>query len=508
MLDTIERHPLFPCTTLFVGGRVIDPETGLDALRNVGVRGGIITYIGAETPPAEETVNITGQVLAPGFIDMHSHAQSPLGLRLQALDGVTTALDLEAGALPIGLIYKRAEAEGRPINFGFSASWALARMSVLDGVALPSSTDPDPLPNPTGIFQENQRNPRWNSLATPYEVSTILDRVAEGISEGGIGIGVLLGYSPLSGREEYYATAVLAEKHGVPTFTHSRQMSNVEPGSSLDGTLEIIAAAAGTGAAMHICHINSTSLGQIDEVSRAVQWAQQQGNTVTTEGYPYARSSTGIGSTFLDPDKMHRMGITPSSVQYLPTMERVENEARLHELRASDPGGLCIIDYLDADDPEQLGMLLRGLTLPGSAIASDAMPLVEGTRYIHDEWPAPARAFAHPRSVATFARTLGWLVRELGVYSLNEAIRRCTYIPASILQDAVPAMRTKGRVQVGADADITIFDPAKVNDLASFEKVSPSTGFSNVMVNGVFVVRNGEIILSAMPGRAIRSGNG
>lgn len=505
MLDTIERFPDLPCELLFVGGRAIDPETGLDGIRNVGVRDGSITYIGRGLPPADAVIDVSGLIVSPGFIDLHSHAQSPLGLRLQAQDGVTTSMDLEAGTLPVGLYYERAEAEGRPINFGFSSSWALARMSIVDGVNLQSQASPDPLINGVEIFEENQTLPRWNSLASDYETQQILELVEQGVHEGGIGIGVLLGYSPLSGRDEYFRTAKLAERLGVPAFTHSRQMSNIEPGSSLDGALEILAAAAGTGAAMHVCHINSTSLRRIDEISEAIAWSNAQGNRVTTEAYPYARSSTGIGAAFFEPSQLDRMGITTESIQYLPTGERIADIERLVHLRATDPGGLCIIDYLDADDPDDLAKLLRGLTLPGGAIASDAMPLVKAGHHLHDEWPLPDGAVAHPRSVGCFARTFGWLVRELGVFSLNEAIRRCSYTPATIIQDAAPAMRKKGRVQVGADADLTIFDAATVSDLATFEEVRASTGFHHVLVGGTFVVRDGVLIESAKPGRGIRS---
>jgi hypothetical protein len=491
---------------LLIGGRVLDPESGLDAVRNVGVTDGRISYVGTDRVRAEREVDITGQVLAPGFIDLHSHAQTPLGLSLQAMDGVTTSLDLEAGTLPVGLAYERAEAEGRPINFGWSSSWALARMAVLDEVPIPDENWPDPLPTSVEIFESNQTRPRWNSLATAYEVDAILDRVEQGVSEGGIGIGVLLGYSPLSGRDEYFRTARLAERLGVPAFTHSRQMSNVEPGSSLDGALEIIGAAAGTGAQMHICHVNSTSLRRIDDVSAAVQHARAAGNRVTTEGYPYARSSTGIGASFFEPSQLDRMGITTESIQYLPTGERIANVARLEELRRVDPGGLCVIDYLDADDPADLKLLLTGLTMPDSAIASDAMPLVyQGRHDLRDGWPLPEGAAAHPRSVACFARTFRWLVRELGAFSLIEAVRRCSLLPAQILEESVPAMREKGRVRIGADADLVVFDPDRVTDAATFERLAPSEGFRHVLVGGTFVVEGGELQVGVRPGRAIRS---
>lgn len=505
MQDAASAPPLSECTTLFTGGRVIDPETGLDGILNVGVTDGVVSYVGSDRPRAKAVIDVSGCVLSPGFIDIHSHAQSPLGLRLQAMDGVTTALDLEAGALPIGLVYDRAECEGRPINFGFSSSWALARLAVVEGVRLSDPGDPDPLPNPVGTIVDHQTAERWNEAAGTDEVDRILALVEQGVHEGGIGIGVLLGLSPRSGRDEYFRIAALASRLGVPVFTHSRQVSNVEPGSSLDGVLEILGAGAGSGAAMHICHLNSTSLQRIDEIAAAVERAQAIGNRITTEAYPYGRSSTGIGAPFFAPDQLHRLGITPRAMQFLPTGERVNTIERLDELRRSDPGGICIIDYLDEDDPEQLRMLLRSLTVPNAAIASDAMPMLVAGSMIRDAWPVPDDAAVHPRSAGCFARTFAWLVRDLGVFSLAEAVRRCTFVPATILQDAVPAMRRKGRVQVGADADLTIFDPHTIADLATFDRVRPSTGFRFVMVNGEFVVREGEPVLGATPGRAIRS---
>jgi N-acyl-D-aspartate/D-glutamate deacylase len=496
--------PAASCDILLIGGRVIDPETGLDGVRAVGITGGTISYVGTGAPHAATVVDVSGHVVSPGFIDLHSHAQSPLGLRLQALDGVTSALDLESGALPVGLAYERAEAEGRPINFGFSASWALARMAVLDGVGLPDASTPDPLPNGLEIFEENLNRPRWNSAATEEEVERILHLVEEGVAQGAIGVGVLLGYSPDSGRDEYVRAASLAERLGVRVFTHARWMSNLEPGSSLAGALEILDMAAETGAAMHICHINSTSLRQIEPIADAVLAAQAAGVRVSTEAYPYARLSTGIGAAFFEPGRLDRLGIAPQSISYLPTGERIADLDRLAFLRATDPGGICIVDYLDADDPRDLALLIRGLCLPGGVIASDAMPLVLPGRHLHDEWPVPEGAFAHPRSAGCFARTFGWLVRELGVFTLEDAVRRVSYLPATLLQDAAPAMRRKGRVQVGMDADLTVFDPATITDRASFEAVLPSGGIAHVLVAGQFVVRGGALLPESLPGAPIR----
>ena len=115
---------------VLVGGRVIDPETGLDGVYDVGIDGGSVTTVG-EGLDGATTIDVGGLVVAPGFVDLHSHAQTLPGRRLQACDGVTTALDLEAGRAPVEVAYEREAERGSPINYGFSASWAAARMHVL-----------------------------------------------------------------------------------------------------------------------------------------------------------------------------------------------------------------------------------------------------------------------------------------------------------------------------------------------------------------------------------------
>jgi len=499
------------------GARVIDPETGLDGVRAVGITGGTITSVTEAVPPAREVWDVAGQVLAPGFIDLHSHAQNTTGLRLQALDGVTTALELEAGVLPVAGAYARAEAEGRPVNFGFSASWTDARMHVLDGVPLDADGSLD-------LFSAHQSLPGWRAPASDRDVARVLDLLEGAVAEGALGIGVLVGYAPDSGRAEYFRLACLAARLGVPTFTHTRYISTEEPHTSLEGALEVISAAAGTGAAMHMCHVNSTSSRMIDEVAGAVEAARVTGVRVTTEAYPYGAGATVIGASFLAPEVLHRMGIGPQQLTYLPTGERVADAGRLAELRAADPGGDVVVHFLDEDDPADLAVLERSFTLADTAIATDAMPLVAsgakplvasgakplvrpGGGAVPDAWPPAPGLVTHPRSAGSYARTLRWLVRERGLLTLTEALRRSALLPAQILGDAVPAMRRKGRVQVGADADLVVFDPATVTDHATYTQVAPSSGFRHVLVGGTPVVRDGELLTTALPGRPVRSGD-
>ena len=124
---------------VLLDGRVIDPESGLDAVRDVAVADGRIAAVGTGLT-AKGDIDVADQVVTAGFIDLHSHVSDLGGLRLQALDGVTTALELEAGVTPVAQAYDRAAKQGRPINYGFAASWALARMEAVAG--LPPDASP------------------------------------------------------------------------------------------------------------------------------------------------------------------------------------------------------------------------------------------------------------------------------------------------------------------------------------------------------------------------------
>ncbi|MER7080194.1 Dihydroorotase [Saccharopolyspora kobensis] len=476
---------------VLAGARVIDPETGLDGVRNVGIDGRRIGAVTTDRLTGNTVVDVSGRVLAPGFIDLHSHAQTVTGLRLQAMDGVTTALELEAGALPVRTAYDEAAAAGRPINFGFSAGWALARMHLLDGAVPGASFD---------VFAKYQGAPNWRRPVGARDLARVLDLLEEQVRGGALGIGMLVGYAPDSGRDEYFAVASLAARLGVPTFTHTRFISTEEPGTSLEGALEVIAAAAGTGAHMHMCHINSTSNRMIDDVAGAVERARGYGVQVTTEAYPYGSASTVIGAAFLAPEKLHRLGMQPRNILRVATGERIADAARLAELREQDPGALILFDWLDESDPADLSTLQRSLLFTDTAIASDAVPLVGQDG---DTWPVADGVHTHPRSVGCYARTFGWLVRELGVLSLAEAVRRCTLLPARILEPAAPAMRRKGRIQVGADADVVVFDPGTIASPATGTRVLTSTGVDHVLVGGTFVVRDAQIQLDRLPGEPV-----
>ena len=226
-----------------------------------------------------------------------------------------------------------------------------------------------------GAFMARISDPAWQRPAEPAQLDALLARLAEDLADGALGIGVLLGYAPAASPAEYLRVAGLAAEAGVPTFTHARDLIEMVPATLADGAEEIVRAAAETGAHMHYCHVNSTSHRHIDRVLGLVARAQAAGSRVTTEAYPYGSGMTGIGAAFLAPERLGERGLSPSSLTYAPTGERVASADRLRELRATDPGGLVIIDLLSEDDPADRALLMRSLTFPGAVVASDAMPL-------------------------------------------------------------------------------------------------------------------------------------
>ena len=242
------------------------------------------------------------------------------------------------------------------------------------------------------------------------------------------------------------------------------------------------------------------------ECSQLVSRCQSEGARVTTEAYPYGSGSTAIGAAFLAPERLHERFRGATSITYLRTGERIADEARLRELRATDPGGLVIIDFLDESEPSDIAVLRRSLVFPDAIVASDGMPPLwtDTAAMDHTAWPLPPEAVTHPRTAGTFGRSLRLWRQERA--PLTEAVRRATLLPAQVLQGAVPAMRRKGRVQTGADADLVVFDEARVTDQATYAaSTRPSSGIVHVIVGGTFVVRDRELVPDALPGRPVRS---
>src|SRR4051812_12419000 len=483
------------------GGRVVDPASGMDAIGDVAVVDGQIAAVGTGLGGAERVIDATGLVVAPGFIDLHAHGQSIPADRMQAFDGVTTTLDLEAGVLPVASWYRKQASRGRVLNYGAAANWAFARIGAMTGSNAESSLE---------AFGRAMRDRRWvENVASEPEVTGILDRLAQGLNEGGIGIGILNAYAPGAGVQELTAVCQLAAAHEVPTFTHVAYMSRIDPESAAEAYIRLIGYAGATGAHMHICHFNSSSKTDVVRCAALIAKAQAQGLPITVEAYPYGTGSTVLAAAFFsDPEFEARNGTGYDAVQRVTDGHRFRDREELLAAQGEEPSTLVLWHILDTERNEHHRRLLDiSVLYPNGAIASDAMPwsLPDGSTYTGDAWPLPADATSHPRSAGTFTRFLRHWVRERDAVSLLEGVRKCALIPAEILEASTPAMRAKGRLQPGGDADVVVFDFAALTDRAEFSAMNrPAEGVRHLLVSGYPVIADGVLEVGARPGQPVR----
>src|SRR3954471_9899203 len=379
---------------IITGGRVVDPASGMDAIGDVAMVDGRISAVGTGLGSAERVIDATGLVVAPGFIDLHAHGQSLPADRMQAFDGVTTTLDLEAGVLPVGSWYERQARKGRVLNYGAATNWAFARIGAMTGSNAESSLE---------AFGNAMRDRRWiDNVASDAEVAGILDRLANGLNEGGIGIGILNAYAPGAGVQELTAVCQLAKAHDVATFTHVAYMSRIDPESAAEAYIRLIGYAGATGAHMHICHFNSSSKTDVERCARLVATAQAQGLPITLEAYPYGTGSTVIAAAcFNEPDFEARTGTGYDAVQRVTDGRRFHSLEEIVAEQAAEPSTMVLWHILDTEnDPHHRDLLDVSVLYSGGAIASDGMPwtLSDGSTYKGDAWPLPDDATSHPRS--------------------------------------------------------------------------------------------------------------
>ncbi len=448
------------------GGRVMDPESGLDAIRNVGINGPVVAAISEEMLRGDRVVDVSGLVVAPGFIDLHAHGQSVRANEFQARDGVTTALELESGVPSISNF--TTARQGRSIlHFGASVSHMAARV-----FAVPETKeDAQRAAGPAEIeriasFARYDRVPSTGYGELRRALQAELD-------QGALGIGMAHQYYPGADRAEIFEVFGFAAAARAPIFTHVRSMG-------ADAIQEVVANAAATGASLHVVHLNSSSLWEIPMTLDLIEGAQASGHDITTEAYPYTAASTGLGSAIFDDGWRKNLRIDYGDLQWQDTGERLTEES-FRSYR--DAGGTVIIHMMQ---PE---WIRRALSRPFVMVASDGMPYAPG---------------AHPRSAGTFSRFLGRYVRDEGLMTLMEGLERITIMPARRLEVIAPAMRRKGRLRPGADADIVVFDAERIIDTATFEEdLSFSQGVIHLLVHGVFVVSDGANVAGVLPGQAI-----
>lgn len=447
-------------------GRVMDPESGLDAVRHVGISTGKITALSTTPLLGRATIEARGLVVAPGFIDLHAHGQDPENDGLRALDGVTTALELEVGAGEIDRFY--AERQGRAlVNFGASIGHVPVRMAVMG--------DPPAFLPPATARAATQP-------ASEAQLEDIKRGIRAGLDRGALAVGLAIQYTAAASRWEILEVFREAARPRASVHVHLRSFGTKEPASSTAALEEVLAAAAVTGAPLHVVHLHSTSTGHTTRNLRIIEEAHARGLDVTTECYPYTAGMTDIASGVFDEGWREALGIDYADLLWAETGERLTAETFAARRKT---GGMVALFSIPED------AIRAAIAHPLVLVASDAL-MSDGK--------------GHPRSAGTNARLLGAYVREQKLIPLMEALRKITLMPAQRLQGRAPAFRDKGRLRIGADADLTVFDPERVRDLATWS--APATtpaGIPYVIVGGVPVVERGVLRRDLAAGRPVRA---
>lgn len=487
---------------VILNGRVMDPETKLDAVHNVGIKDGKIATITKDSIAGKETIDADGLVVAPGFIDMHNHNTAiPFGQKLALRDGVTTPMELEGGVYPVQTFYGFLEGKSQT-NYGASVGTAPIRETVFN---------PSYKTVTYGDFIYDMQWPehthtsmKWSTqIATDPQLTKMEAMLEEGLNQGALGIGHVPGYM-VSGstQKESNMAQMLAGKYGVSTFVHGRFSSQMPPASGLLGIDEMMAPQAVYGGGLVVQHITAQTLEVPPQALQMIDDARANKIKVIAEIYPYNFGSTIAGADYLHPDNYGpMMGREYKDILEVSNMKPLY-KARYEELVKTAPGTPVI--FYNAIEKT----VYQALAHPDTVLGSDASwYALRKSGETALAWDTPYEAVnGHPRGAGAHAKLLR-LVREKKVdIPLIDGVSKMTYLIAKFLQDnGVDQMAHKGRIQVGADADITIFDPKTVKDNATMKDGGlPSTGIPYVVVNGTVVVEDSKVLKGVYPGRAIR----
>jgi N-acyl-D-aspartate/D-glutamate deacylase len=449
---------------VILNGRVIDPESRSDSIRNLGISNGTIKAITTRKLAGQTVIDARGLIVSPGFIDLHQHGQDDENYRFKAMDGVTTALELEVGTGDVDAWYAQREHKSL-INYGVSAGHLAARMAAMR--------------EPVTFLPSGAAAHR---AATDAEIDEMKRSLEEGLKRGAVAVGFGIQYTPNASRWEILEMFRVAARYGASCHVHMRHAGVKEPASSVQALEEVISAAAITGAPLHVVHIQSTGGPATPKLLQMIGEAKSRNLDVTTECYPYIAGMTDIKSAIFDEGWQEVFDIDYKDLQWAATGERLTKESFE---RYRKTGGMVAVFSMTEE------VVTAAIKSPVTMIASDGI-LEKGK--------------GHPRTAGTYSRVLGHYVREQGALSLIDALTKMTLMPAQRLERRVPSMKNKGRIRVGADADLTIFDPQTIIDRSTFQDPAKySEGIKFVIVNGVPVVKDGQLQPNLHPGLPIRA---
>ncbi len=488
---------------VILNGRVIDPETKLDAVRNVGITGDTIKAVTKDKIEGKETIDAAGHVVSPGFIDMHNHNSGvPFGEKCALRDGVTTPLELEAGVSPVDEWYSRLEGKCRT-NYGATVGNLAVRERTFNP-AYKSVFAGDIVYDLLADPKDSHTSKKWMTrVPTAEELKKIRQMLDEGLKQGALGVGNCVGY--MTGgctTEETLLAQELAGKYGRSTFLHGRFSSQMPPTSGLLGFLEQMAGQETYGGGLVLQHMTAQALADTERALEFVDAAAAKGIKVIPEVYPYDYGGTIVGADYLHPDNYGpNMGRTYSDIIETATVTPLTKE-RYEELIKTAP--FTNVMFYNATEET----VFKALAHPATVLGSDAFPYCmksDGSGVV--DWDVAFDAVnGHPRGAGAHAHFLS-LVRDKKIdISLTTAIAKMTNMIADYLvANGVEQMAKKGRLQEGMDADITVFDPQTVTANSTMQDGGlPSSGIPYVLVNGTVVVKDSVNVEHVFPGKAIR----
>jgi hypothetical protein len=486
---------------VILGGRVMDPETGFTAVANVGISAGWITKITKDKISGKQTINAEGLVVAPGFIDLEQHGLTDWGIKVNLRDGVTTQMDFEVGALNISQWYAKREGKMQA-NFGAVVGQEFARMRVHDGLKLEGPDICMP-----GMFALRAQAAEdgingWSvtpsSLQQMNDITNILD---EGLREGAIGVGSLIGYAQkgITTYEMLEAQRAAARWGRLTAVHHRFHPSASTPTEAPTGANEILVNAMLLNAPLQIHHNNDYGWWEIEE---KLQFARAKGYNVWSTWYPWDAGSGNAGATILQPETWEKaMGYKYEETIYDPQKDKFLTKDELLKLGKEDPAYTLI-----AFSPPRKKWMKDWVKLEHFIVAADGMPTVNA-KGDQLTWDSAYKEYAgHPRTTGTHAKVLR-MGREMGV-PLMHTLSQLSYWPAKHLGDTgLKAMQVRGRIQEGMIADITVFDPKNVKENSTYkvgEQGLPSSGIPFVLVYGTIVVKDFKVLKGITPGQPIR----
>lgn len=447
--------------TVIANGIVIDPETETMKFGyNVGVIGDRVEAITREPLAGKAVIDATHKIVSPGFIDMLSFNPNATTAKYKITDGVTTNLSMHGATVNYDAFF-RAYQNATPVNYG----GALFAVKLRQEQGLGSHGTP-----------------------TAADIEKMKARAKEEIKKGAIGIAFSPEYYPGTTPEEIKAIMEAGKEYGVVTHFHARYSAIAGEKTGIDGVKEVIGYAKELDAPVHFMHLHSTGgTNMMDEALALINEARAEGYRITYDIYPYDSWISDINMARFAGDWQTRFGITYSDLQIGGKAGRLTKEL-FTEFKKT--GGLVIAYAMKEQE------IIRALQEDYAMIGSDAT--------IDSETVSN-----HPRGAGTFSRFIGRYLRDLHIVPFMDGMKKLTINNAKHLEDVAPALQTRGRLQEGSTADITIFTYESILDTATGEKpASPSVGIDYVLVAGQIAldengfhaqVRNGKPIKGIFP---------